>query len=367
MRIEPFQAVYPNFDLIASTDAFFDSVKYDYPDFKKDGFFNKTETAALYVFEIESPNRHHRGIIASVNIEDYIDGKIVKHEKTLPSKEQSMTNLLLHRKAMIKPVLLTYPRMEELDKIMDEYTSGPPLYSIHFAERNEEHRTWKIRETERIEKLKEVFSKMKNVYIADGHHRCSTSSKLYQTQNNRDLDLDFSLLLSAFLSFDDLIIHEYNRVINYKKKISALNLLAELSKYCLIKRMKGPFQPDRKHELSMFLDKEWFRLRWKKKVLSKYEDEPVVLDTTILTDIVIKKILKIKKVRSNKRINYVEGTLGPQGFVTACKKKKKNVGFGLFPVNMHEIKKMSDLGKTLPPKSTWFEPRMKNGLISQEF
>lgn len=367
VHLKPFQAVYPNFDLIASADSFFGTVKYDYRDFEKSGFFNKTEGEAIYIYSIVSPNRRHKGVVASVDINDYMDGGILRHENTLSTKEQSMTNLLLNRKAMIKPVLLTYPKKDSVDQLIEEFSQGKPLYQVHFDEDNEDHKIWKVDAPEDIERVIKAFGKIKKTYIADGHHRCSTSAMLYKSKNAKKLNLDFSTLLCTFLSFDQLVIHDYNRVLNVLDDISPLTFMAELSEYCYVKKMDEPFNPTQKHELSMFLEREWFRIRWRKKVLKEYKNDPVVLDATILTDVVVKKILKIKDVRSDKRIKYVSGVEGADGFVDACLKKRTNIGFGLFPVEIEEIKKLSDMGQVLPPKSTWFEPRMKNGLIAQEF
>ena len=117
----------------------------------------------------------------------------------------------------------------------------------------------------------------------------------------------------------------------------------------------------------MLLDKEWFRLRWRSSVMRLYDNEDIVLDSMIVTDIILKKIFKIRDVRSDKRIKYIEGTLGTFGLTQLCTKKPDCVGFGLYPVSMQEFKEISDKGQMLPPKSTWFEPRMKNGFLSQEF
>lgn len=367
MRIKPFQAVYPNFDLIASADSFFGTVKYDYREFEKSGFFRKTAGEAIYIYSIDTPDRHHHGIIASIDINDYIDGKILKHENTLSTKEQSMMNLLLNRKAMIKPVLLTYPKQDDINKMIKKFKTGQPLYDVHFEQSNSHHRIWKVEDGGEIEKIRLEFEKIKQMYVADGHHRCSTSALLHKSQNANQLQLDFSHLLCAFMSFDQLVIHDYNRVVNVLDDISPLTLMSEISRYCHVKRMIKPYSPKKKHEMSMFLDREWFRLRWKKGVLDKYKKSEVILDATVLTDVILKRILKIKDVRSDRRIKYISGIEGSEGFVEACLKKRTNVGFGLYPVAKEEFKTLSDIGEMLPPKSTWFEPRMKNGLIAQEF
>ena len=367
MRINPFQAVYPNFDLIASADSFFGTVKYQYREYEKDGFFKKTAGNAIYVYGIKSPSVERFGLLAGVDINDYLEGKILKHESTLSSKEQSMINLLLHRRAMIKPILLTYPKSVEIDVFIAKIMKRKPLYTIHFEMADEDHVIWNIDDPQEVIEAQHLFSGIEKVYIADGHHRCSTSAILHDRHDVKSQNLDFSQMLCAFLSFDQVDIHDYNRIVQILNEMSPTELMAKLSGYCKIKKMKGPFRPKKKHDMSFLINKEWYRLRWRKKVLDQYTHLPVVLDATILTDQVFHNILNITSVRDDKRIRYIEGTLGEKGIYEACLKREYCVGFGLFPVLMEEFIKLSDLGTMLPPKSTWFEPRMKNGFISQEF
>jgi uncharacterized protein (DUF1015 family) len=367
VRIKPFQAVYPNFDLIASADSFFGTVKYQYRDYEKDGFFKQTSGNSLYVYAIKSPTIQRLGLLASVDINDYIEGKILKHETTLSTKEQSMINLLLHRRAMIKPILLTYPKSKKIDAFLDKIIKRESLYSIHFDLANEDHIIWSINDPKEIELAKSLFANIDKVYIADGHHRCSTSAILNDRKDAKKLNLDFSQMLCAFMSFDQVAIYDYNRVVQILNEISPTELIARIAKYCKIKKKNGSFRPQRKHDMSFLINKEWYQLTWRKKVLDQYKNEPVILDATILTDMIFHKILNITSVREDKRIKYIEGTLGEKGIYEACLKREHCVGFGLYPVLMEEFKKLSDLGEVLPPKSTWFEPRMKNGFISQEF
>jgi uncharacterized protein (DUF1015 family) len=366
VRIKPFQAKYPNFDIIASVDTFFKTVKYDYRQYEKSGFFQKVPNDAMYAYRINSSLGYHLGIITTVMIQDYIEGHILKHEDTLSTKEQAMMNLLLERGAMIKPVLLSYPGHEEVNDYLTEVIQREPLYTIHFEETGEEHTLWKIADGKDIARLTEIFQGIDKCYIADGHHRCSTSARLFKKAAKTHPNLDFSELLCAFFSFDQLIIHDYNRVIDILDEIRPTALMARLAGLFNITPMEGPFRPTQKRELSLFLDDEWYRLEWKKKVLKKYKDR-VVLDSTLVNDLILRDILGIKDVSSDKRITYVEGTKKTDGIEIACAKKPGRFGLGLYPVSKEEFIHLSDIGESLPPKSTWFEPRIKNGLVAQDF
>lgn len=367
MRIKPFQAIYPNFDIIASADSFFKTVKYDYRQYEKSGFFQKSPDEALYVYEIQSKDSAHRGIIATVDIKDYIEGNILKHENTLSTKEQSMMNLLLDRKAMIKPVLLAYPKQKSINSIISETIKNIPMYAVRFEENNELHQVWKIDNNQHIQQLMEDFQEVNKTYIADGHHRCSTSALLHKNAKSTHPNLNFSELLCLFFSFDQLVIHDYNRVVEILNEITPTAFMAEISAYCNIKRRVRPYRPKKKREMSLFINKEWYQLTWKKKVIRKYPDPDLTLDTTLVNDLILNKICGIEDVRSDKRITYVEGTKKSAGIRDACIKNEHRIGIGLYPVSTEEFINLSDKGKMLPPKSTWFEPRMKNGLLAQDF
>ncbi|MEO1624643.1 MAG: DUF1015 family protein [Bacteroidota bacterium] len=196
MRIRPFQAVYPNMDYIASPDSFFDTVKSEYPEYKKSGFFHKAPQEALYVYRIKTSERTYTGLIACADIQDYVDGHIKKHEKTLATKEQQQVHLLLSRNAVVKPVLLTYPRTKSIDKLLSAYIEeNKSFYSVRFFQRGDEHTFWAISSGPLIQKIQSLFeNKVKTTYIADGHHRSSTMALMYdRTRDELEKDLFSSM------------------------------------------------------------------------------------------------------------------------------------------------------------------------------
>lgn len=367
MTIQPFRAVYPNFDLIASPDAFFDTVKEEFPGYWSNGFFLQDDVAALFVYEIKAPGKSHVGLIASMNVEDYFAGRIKPHENTIAAKEQQMTKLFLERRAMIKPVLLSYKPHPEISAILDDARKGAPFIDIRF-EGPEEHRVYKITDGKVILKLQDLFrDQVARAYIADGHHRATTSAKLYKTVHPGTHALDFSCILSMLLPFDQVIIHDYNVVVEILQDITPTRFLARLSRVCSIKPLSGPAKPRHKFSMTLYLNHEWYELKWKKKILRQHEDHDVIFDGFILNKHVLKDILGIDDVRTDSRLKYVEGIAGVEGVADKVHKNAYRVGFCFYPVKMEEIVKTADAGKTLPPKSTWFEPRVKNGIISQAF
>ena len=369
MRIFPFQALYPKLELITSPSSFFGTIKNQYPQFVKSGFFKKSSKEGIFIYQIKSKLAKHIGIITTTDIADIVENKILKHENTLAAKEQSMMHLLLERQAMIKPVLLGYDNVKEIDQFTDRImkTSKPTL-KIKFEVEQQVHSLWQISDGDELEKIRNLFEeKVPHSYIADGHHRCTTTVKLYEAGKVNSAGHGAGGILSVYFPFKELKIYDYNRIVELMTFMGPIEFMAGLSKYVQIEKLDEPRRPKKKYEMTMFLHGEWYLLKWKKKILKKYKSDKILLDASLFNEWILDKILGVKDVRMDERIKYVEGTLGEQGVVEKAIKNPENVGFCLYPVTTEEIKQTADNHKNLPPKSTWFEPRIKNGLIIQEF
>ncbi len=368
MRITGFQALYPKMELVTSPSSFFSTMKIQYPQYFKSGFFKRSSREAIYVYQIKSKHGKHVGIIAGTDIQDIDENKVLKHENTLASKEQSMMHLMLERQAMIKPVLLAYENISAIDRFTDKVISKRKVnFKVKFEEENQVHSLWQIFDPEEIEWIKKIFRKdVKISYIADGHHRCTTTSILYSTQKVDQTKAGNSLL-SVYFPFDQLVIYDYNRVVEMFSYVPPFEFIVALSKYANVKKLKKARKPQEKHEITMFAQGHWYAFKWKKKVLKKGKNEQVLLDASLFNEYVLKSILGVEDVRTDDRIKYVEGTLGLNAVKDRTLKRPENVGFCLYPVSKAELKRTADANKNLPPKSTWFEPRIKNGLIVQEF
>lgn len=369
MRILPFQAVYPNFEYISSPDSFFGNVKYDYPDYKKSGFFTKAPQEALYIYEIKTVSRDYTGLIACSDIRDYEEENIKRHENTLPSKEQQQMHLMLSRNAILKPVLLTYKGVDALNKLINEYkNSFDPYYATHFQEENATHSIWEVSDGKRIQQIQKLFKKHVPItYIADGHHRCSTTALMHERLKKKKSGKDYSRLLSAFFPADELEVHDYNRVVDGLDDLTLTTFMARISKLFDIDILDEPTKPSKKHEIVMFVNREWFKLTWKKKYLKVCPEMKVLLDASLLDQLVLKEILGIKDTRTDTRIKYIEGPKGLDEIRGKAIKNERRLAFMLYPASLNDLITVADAGQTMPPKSTWFEPRMKNGVIVQEY
>ena len=367
MHLHSFKAIYPHFDLISSTDSFFSSVSSDYPEYMRNGFFEYSHNKSIFLHKIKRKNTHHIGIVAGAALSDYIDGKIVKHENTLPFKEQRRMRLYMERKAMIKPVLLTYPSVPEIEKYLEDYANTrEPKYLVEFPEEMCTHSFWKL-SREESDALNAIFEeKVERCYIADGHHRLAISNKMNESGEDQRQNMDFDTILAEYISFDQLELHDYNRVVEAFQHILPLQFMALLSKYCNITPMESSYMPNKKQRMSMYLDRKWYKLKWRNWVLEENQHKEHLLDIDLFNEYILKQILGIGEIKVDERIIYVEGVNGPRHLKRVVNKNTYRVGFGIFPVSLDEMKTISDHGEILPPKSTWFEPRIKNGVIGKD-
>ena len=369
MQINPFQASCPQLEIITSPDMFFGTVKEDYPDYKASGFFQKTGEECLYIYRIKDDFRTFTGIIACVSIEDYAKGLIKKHENTLAAKEQQQLHLILRRKAMVKPVLLTYEPIELIDRFMRDFIERfEPFMQINFEIEKQDHYFWKVKEKAHIDYLAGLFKQhVPHSYIADGHHRTSITSIMHDRSTNGYLKGSYNQLLAAFFSSNEVQVLDFNRIVEGLAECSTTTFMALLSKIVDIDILEIPTRPKQKHEMVMYINREWFLLKWKEEILDRFADEPVLLDVHLLNELIIKDILKIEDVRTDFRVRYIDGTKGLEGLKEKVLKSEHRVGFVLHPIDLRDFMEIADHNKVLPPKSTWFEPRMRNGLIVQEF
>lgn len=362
MQLHPFRATIPNLKFITAPDAFFSSVKDSYLDYRSSGFFQTTEQAAFYVYQIEKQGRIFSGLVVGVNIGADSDQQIIPHEQTLATKEQRQIQLLLKRKAMIKPVLLTYEAVDTVNDLLHNLCQESPLLEVAFRKEEEQHRVWIIQAADAIRQLQQLFGQsVSRLYIADGHHRCATARRL----SSGPQASPYGMTICALFPTTDLEIHDFNRVIDAFSTISPTRFMAQLSRYCTIEDMAHPEKPGQKHELTMYVHQEWYRLRWRKEVFARFDTG--TLDALLLNELILGDILGIKNISNSPRIDYVEGPRGLSGLRRRVDQQKNNIGIALYPVQAHELFHLADERVILPPKSTWFEPRLINGLLNYQY
>ncbi len=324
--------------------------------------------AAFYIYQIETrQHRRHTGLIALDAIEDFLAGRVKMHETTLREKEEQQMELFLRWNAVLKPVLLTHAPVPALDAWLQAFADGhKPMLSVRFPKSGQLHRVWAITDLANITHLQQLFAEqVTNVYIADGHHRTTTMALLHQRFPEPAANQDFDHLFCAFFSTDQLDILDYNRVVEMPVHLNPVHLMVQLSKLFDLEPLAEPQKPTQKYEITMLLRKEWYRLRWRKEVLEQLTDERVILDANLLNEKVLRGLLGITDVRTDQRISYIDGSKGIAGIQKAATKSAHRLGFLLYPVSFADLLQLADAGESLPPKSTYFEPRLRSALMVQ--
>lgn len=372
MKLYPFKATHPNLEQLEVFPTILDTIKEKYSDHKKEGIFQKQENDAIYIQRIEVGNNISFGLIACTHIEEYLNDNVKKHEKTIVNNEEKHLNLLQRHSATIKPILLALPMSPpsvgdaviQLRDFMKKFSAMyPPFYQIAL---NEKHTFWKIADTEHIEFLQNLFTTISSAYICDGHHRTASLAANYNMQPNDNN----SKLLCAFYPLKELTINAFHRILSKLSQLEVNALMRQWENIFEIQQLENAQKPTQKFELTAYCRGIWYQLKWRKEVIKNFEatlpKNNTLLDVDMLNELIFKKIFNIANIRISDRISYVEGSKS----LTHVQKLTDNpniteggIAFVLYPVRFEDLQQISDTSGTMPPKSTFFEPRMKNGLL----
>lgn len=368
MKLTPFQGLFPKTNLIADLDSFFSNVKFNYPQFVDNGFYEKDPSEGIYLYQIVGKKRSHYGIVAAVAIEDLLNDKILPHEKTLAAKEQEQLQLTLQRKAFIKPILVGFKPFKSFKDFAETRIKTKPDIEQELKSKKETHRFWKINSGEELELMSKMFKKkVEKSYIADGHHRCSVARILWYQAHKKMVPFKMESILSVMMPFDQLVINDFNRVIDLGPQIRPTHFMALMSEFFKIKILKSKTKPKQKFTMTMFIDEQWYLITWKKSILNKYKKKhKVLLDYYLINEVILKKILGIEDITNHVGVKYVPGVEKFKGIKKEANTMVNPVGIMLYPMTDKEICYYADNEKVLPPKSSYFEPRVINGMIVQE-
>lgn len=316
-----------------------------------------------YIYELTMDGRKQTGIVACASIDDYIDGTIKKHENTRADKEIDRITHVDTCNAQTGPIFLAYRAQDNIDSIVNKVKENQPEYSFT-SEDGIHHSVWLISDLTDIETIRTGFDNLSDIYIADGHHRAASAVKvgIKRREANPDTvgDEEYNFFLSVLFPHNQLKILPYNRVIkdlNGYTKEEYLNKVSECFDVCVL---DAPFSPDEKCSFGMYLDGQWYKLTAKDSIIS---DDPVDgLDVSILQDNLLNPILGIEDPRTDKRIDFVGGIRG-----LAELEKRANsdmcLAFSMYPTSIEELFDVADANLLMPPKSTWFEPKLRSGIF----
>ncbi len=359
MRIQPLQLLSPNQDIVPSLREMASKAKNDFPEQKAMGWYNTLEKS-IAIYQIEADGTTHTGILANNDIRDFDLGLIKKHELTLARREAEYHTLLQEWKAIIKPVLLTFPANDNFREWITDYMEGhAPDVELPIPEDGEVHRYWLVSEPAQMQSIRTIMANVEAVYIADGHHRTTSIANFAKIPPQERGDLDFSHLFSAFFPDDQLQILGYHRLLTLENEAAIDVFFGQICDTFNTTPLVAPRMPMHKREIVLVRKGHCAVLDF--STLDGIDELAWVLDTSLLNDLAFMQLLGVTDVRSDKRISYVDGAKGLPGMVKATQ-PPNTLGFLMFPVSFDELYRLSDREEALPPKSTWFEPRIKSGL-----
>jgi uncharacterized protein (DUF1015 family) len=346
-------------------------VRNRYQEFKEDQYFTQDENPSYYIYKIVNRSGHvFHGIVAAASAKDYENDVIKKHENTLEYKEQLFEKYLKTVGFNAEPVLLTYADNDELAEIIQKVMLDRAEYEFSTTYQDT-HYLWNIDDTPTVDRISELFGAMDSLYIADGHHRsassCLLAKDLAAKNNNHTGDEPYNYFMSYLIPESNLQIFEFNRMVKDLNGLSKDTFLIKLDAMFRIKnRGLEYYKPSKKHHFSMYLDGEFYSLYLRKNnyTITNALDG---LDTQILYLMILKPILGIEDLRNDTRISYAHGRNDLAYVKTQVDSGEYEVGFGLLPVRIKEMKHLADEGLKMPPKSTYIEPKLRSGVTIYEF
>ena len=328
-----------------------------------DGTFITDTDKAYYVYELTMNGRVQTGIAACASIDDYQNNIIKKHENTRADKEQDRINHVDRCSAQTGPIFLAYRADDIIRKEVAKAKQEKPLYSFASPD-GIKHRVFKIADKEAVDNIKNAFAGIDDIYIADGHHRAASAVKVGLRRRASHPDYtgneEFNYFLSVLFPDEELMIMPYNRVVKDLNGYSVEDFKKLVSEKFDIQESDSAVSPDKKSVFGMYLDKKWYKLIAKKDIIS---DDPVDgLDVAILQDNLLEPVLGIHDPKTDKRIDFVGGIRGLSELERRCQDDCV-LAFSMYPTSIEELFAVADAGRLMPPKSTWFEPKLRSGLF----
>jgi uncharacterized protein (DUF1015 family) len=352
------------------TQPAYDKAVENFKKWQANGWLVQDNTEKYYVYAQTMAGRTQYGLVACCNVDDYMNGKIKKHELTRPDKEEDRMIHVRNQNANIEPVFFAYPAVKEMDQIVENVVkNNKPVYDF-VAEDGFGHHFWVIDDANVNMRITEIFAQIPSLYVADGHHRTAAAARVGLEKKaanpNHTGNEEYNYFLAVIFPDNQLRIIDYNRVVKDLNGLTPAQLIEKLNKSFEVKEMgKDIYTPNKLHNFSMYLDGKWFSLTSKPGTYN--DNDPIgVLDVTILSNMVLEPIFDIKDLRTSKRIDFVGGIRGLGELSKRVDSRETKVAFALFPVSMKQLIDIADTGNIMPPKTTWFEPKLRSGLVVHE-
>jgi uncharacterized protein (DUF1015 family) len=337
---------------------------------RENGWLVKDDKERLYIYAQTMEGRTQYGIVGCASVDDYLNGVIRKHELTRSDKEEDRMKHVRITNANMEPVFFAYRAVKELDDIVAAIvTSQSPVYDF-IAEDGFGHHFWLVDEPQTIDKIVELFAAIPATYVADGHHRTAAAALVGKEKReknpNHTGEEEYNFFLAVHFPDNQLKIIDYNRTVKDLYGLTAAELIEKLGEDFEIQSSDSEIiKPDQLHTFSMYFEGKWYKLVTRP---GRYNDnDPIgVLDVTILSNLILDKILGIKDLRTDKRVDFIGGIRGLGELKARVDSGDMKVAFALYPVSMKQLIDIADSGNIMPPKTTWFEPKLRSGLVVHE-
>ena len=335
--------------------------------FQDKGWLVRDNKEQYYIYAQTMNGKTQYGLVVCAYVEDYLKGNIKKHELTRADKEEDRMKHVRVNNANIEPVFFAYPDDKVLDELVAKYVKGAPEYDYVAQGDGFRHQLWIIDKDEDIKTVTERFAGIPSLYIADGHHRSAAAAlvgaeKARQNPNHRG-DEEYNYFMAVCFPASQLTIIDYNRVVKDLNGMSSAEFLKALEKNFVVeKKGRDIFKPSELHTFSLYLDGEWYKLTAKPGTFD--DSDPIgVLDVTISSNLILDQLLGIKDLRRDKRIDFVGGIRGLGELKRRVDSGEMKMALALYPVSMKQLMDIADTGNIMPPKTTWFEPKLRSGLV----
>jgi uncharacterized protein (DUF1015 family) len=366
-----YHIIRPEIDFPVGTDehnpAVYEKAAENFRKFQAKGWLVQDGKEQYYIYAQTMNGKTQYGFVVCANVDDYMSGKIKKHELTRKDKEEDRMKHVRINNANIEPVFFAYPDNRDIDETVAKYTKQTPEYDFTTKMDGFRHSFWTVGEDDDIRRITELFAAIPAMYIADGHHRSAAAAlvgaeKAKQNPDHKGNE-EYNYFMAVCFPASQLTVLDYNRVVKDLNGLSDEQFLQKLTdKFVVEKKGAEIYKPSRLHEFSLYLSGNWYALTAKPGV---YDDsDPVgVLDVTLSSSLILNEILDIKDLRTDKRIDFVGGIRGLGELRKRVDSGEMKMALALYPVSMKQLIDIADTGNIMPPKTTWFEPKLRSGLV----
>jgi uncharacterized protein (DUF1015 family) len=361
----------PEIDFPSGTDEHskevYDKAVENFQKWQKNGWLVAEKKEMYYVYAQTMDGRTQYGLTACANVDDYMNGVILKHELTRKDKEEDRMMHVRINNANVEPVFFSYPAVAEIDEIVNRVIKNPPVYDF-VASEGFGHHFWLIDDDATIAKITELFkTKVPYLYVADGHHRTAAAALVgnekKQKNPNHTGNEEYNYFLAVLFPDNQLKIIDYNRVVKDLNGMTPAQVIEKLNvNFDVADKGTEIYKPAKLHEFSMYLEGKWYSLNAKQGTYN--DSNPIgVLDVTILSNLILDQVLGIKDLRTDKRIDFIGGIRGLGELKKRVDSGEMKIAFALYAVSMQQLINIADTGNIMPPKTTWFEPKLRSGLV----